>query len=369
MMKFDGPVNYNNQSLVQALAELLSVDPSTPIEGRFWYDTTNHLYKWFNGSTNINPLARTSHSGTQTSATISDLAAVVQAYRLSQFAAPNASVPMGAQQFSGLATANASGQAVEYAQFQTALAAVQSGMDFKQHVSIIALANVTTSSPGATINGRTMVAGDRVLLAAQTTTSQNGLWTWSGAASALTRPADAPTGATAAVVAGTIVEGYNATVRTLYMQTSLGTGTNGAIVVDTDAQTWTQPFTGTTYTAGNGLQLIGSVFSALLQSGSLLLSSGSGLAVDSSKVLQKVTGVVPTATSGIFTISGSTVTINHGLNNQDADLSLRFGSSPGAGNTTGSKLYVDHAPVDANNLTFTLSAAPAANQYRVMVSG
>jgi hypothetical protein len=51
--------------------------------------------------------------------------------------------------------------------------------------------NVTISGPGATIDGVTMAAGDRVLLTGQTTGSENGPYTWNGAAVAMTRTVDA----------------------------------------------------------------------------------------------------------------------------------------------------------------------------------
>ena len=54
--------------------------------------------------------------------------------------------------------------------------------------------NVNTASPGATIDGVSMAAGDRVLLMCQTTESQNGIWVWNAAASALTRARDADEG-------------------------------------------------------------------------------------------------------------------------------------------------------------------------------
>lgn len=51
--------------------------------------------------------------------------------------------------------------------------------------------NVTLATPGASMDGVTLVAGDRVLLKDQTTASQNGIYVWSGASSALTRATDA----------------------------------------------------------------------------------------------------------------------------------------------------------------------------------
>jgi hypothetical protein len=51
-------------------------------------------------------------------------------------------------------------------------------------------ANVNTAAPGATLDGVTLLAGDRILLKDQTTQNQNGLYTWSGPAAALVRTAD-----------------------------------------------------------------------------------------------------------------------------------------------------------------------------------
>jgi hypothetical protein len=55
--------------------------------------------------------------------------------------------------------------------------------------------NITLSAPGATIGGVTMVSGDRFLAYGQTTGSENGFYTWNGAAVAATRSTDADTSA------------------------------------------------------------------------------------------------------------------------------------------------------------------------------
>lgn len=347
--------------------------PATSNQGQVWFDSVNKLFKWSDGTNVIDPRNRANHTSTQTASTISDLATTVKAYKLSDFAAPTAAVGMNAQQFSSLGTASSSGQAVEYAQFQTALTNIQTGMDFKEHVDIVALANTSISSPGATINGRTMASGDRVLLTAQTTTSQNGLWVWSGSSSALTRPTDAPTGNTSSVVAGTVVEGYNATSRTLYMQTSTGTGTNNAIIVDTDAQTWTNPFTAAP-TAGYGISVTSGKVAFIPGTGMASAGAdGASAGIDTTVVGRKVGGNIPTATTGIFTVSGSTVTINHALSNSCPLLVVRAGSTPpsinGNATTTGQILNIDNVPTDANNLQLTFTAAPSSNNYTFTIVG
>ena len=69
--------------------------------------------------------------------------------------------------------------------------AVKVGLDFKESVRVASTANVTISGPGAAIDGVTLSSGDRVLLKDQSTASQNGIYVFNGAASAMTRATDA----------------------------------------------------------------------------------------------------------------------------------------------------------------------------------
>lgn len=96
-------------------------------------------------------------------------------------------------------------------------------------------ANVTIATPGAAIDGVTLVAGDLVFLKDQTVASENGLYVWNGAAAAMTRATTADTSAEVApgmfvfVSEGTVNDnrGYSLT-------------TNAPIVLGTTALTFTQ---------------------------------------------------------------------------------------------------------------------------------
>lgn len=376
---FDTQVDFRNHPWLNAVLELIAGNPGvTPPDGRIWYDSSAQTIKVMINGTITDLRNRATMTGSQTAATISDFTAAVQAIRWASMQPPNAAVSMNTQNFSGLAAASGSGQAVEYAQFQTALANIQVGMDFKEHVDIVALANVTIAGPGANINGRAMVAGDRVLLTNQTTPSQNGLWVWNAAAAPMTRPADSPTGNTGAVVAGTIVEGYNGATRTIWMQTATGTGTNGAITVDTDAQTWTSPFS-MSLIAGYGITVTGGNKIAFNPGTGMAATGADGASagIDTAVVARKAGGVVPTATGGGFTVgaadSGGTgyqaITFNHALNNLAPFFVIRYGS---AGADPGQQVEVDNKPVsgtDANNIVFNLPNGFVANQYRILVIG
>ncbi len=61
----------------------------------------------------------------------------------------------------------------------------------KEPARAASTANVTIATPGASIDGVSLVAGDRVLLKNQSTASQNGLYVWASAATSLTRSTDA----------------------------------------------------------------------------------------------------------------------------------------------------------------------------------
>jgi hypothetical protein len=65
---------------------------------------------------------------------------------------------------------------------------------WKKPVRAASVANVNTASPGSAIDGVTLAVSDRVLLKDQSTASQNGIWTWNGAAVAMTRTTDADEG-------------------------------------------------------------------------------------------------------------------------------------------------------------------------------
>lgn len=64
------------------------------------------------------------------------------------------------------------------------------GLNWKDSCRVSTQGNLSIASPGATIDGITMVAGDRVLYRSQTTASENGIYIWNGAATPATRAAD-----------------------------------------------------------------------------------------------------------------------------------------------------------------------------------
>jgi hypothetical protein len=119
--------------------------------------------------------------------------------------------------------ATAAGHPVTFEQLES----IRKGLAWKDACRVGAFVNINTASPGTTINGVTMAAGDRVLLTAQTTANQNGIYIWSASASALTRADDSDT---ALALEGAVVslEEGTANAGTTWRQTAvnfvLGTG-------------------------------------------------------------------------------------------------------------------------------------------------
>jgi hypothetical protein len=129
---------------------------------------------------------------------------------------------------------------------------VQSGLIVKEPARVMAPGNVTISAPGASIDSVALVAGDRVLLTQQTDPTQNGIYVWNGAASAMTRASDANSSAT--LKSGTYVFVDEGTANG---DSAWVLSTDGTIVVGTTSQAWVQ-FSGLgQVTAGQGLTKTG----------------------------------------------------------------------------------------------------------------
>lgn len=397
MPKFVAAIDLSKIPAVGLVPESSGTAPSSPVAGQLWVDTGNgNALKRWSGSAWItcnlpdagtitdamvsssaaialsklatDPLARANHTGTQVAATISNLAATVQAYRLDQFAAPNAALAMGGQRITGGADGTAATDFVTKQQLDAARAGLAGILN---PVRVALTANVNLAAPGATLDGVTMVSGDRFLATAQTTGTQNGAYVWNGAAAAATRTTDSD--ATGEVLDGTIVavaEGTSAGAQ--FIQTATPSGAPGA---------WTQAWTvystgGTTYTADElGLHLSGSQFSLALAD-STLSKSGAGLTVGTVTVAKGGTGATTAAgartnlgAAGVYTVllgavtAGTPVTVTHNLANAyPAGVSVWEVSG-------GARVEATITSTGTNTLTVTTAVAYSASALQVTVSG
>jgi phage-related tail fiber protein len=178
---------------------------------------------------------------------VSDFDTGVQQNRLDQLAQPTASVAMNNQLITGLADPVSDQDAVNkrYAD------ALVTGLDVKDSVRVATTANITLSGT-QTIDGITLVAGDRVLVKDQSTASQNGIY--DVAAGAWSRSDDADNTPGGEVTSGmfTFVEEGSANADAGFVLQTTGT-----ITLDTTALTFVQFSGAGQIVAGAGLSKTG----------------------------------------------------------------------------------------------------------------
>lgn len=280
--------------------------------------------------------------------------AFTAAQSMGGFNLTNLADPVGAQDGVNLRTAQA----------------LINGIAIKPSVRALATANITLTAL-QTIDGVTLVAGDRVLLINQTTQSQNGPWVAS--ATAWTRPTDWSTGSTQKEgILILVAEG------TTYTDTKFLSVTYGIMTVDTTATTWVQDRSGIIYTNGNGISLIGSAFA---------VKTGNGIAFDGSN---NVT-ITPNGTA--LTVAAAGLSITNGTAGQlmlagtaglaaftsilgDVTVSGTGVTTVNASNTTGFVKYtanvyneIPSGLVNNTNTTFNLVTVPAVASLELFYNG
>ena len=105
------------------------------------------------------------------------------------------------------------------------------GLAWKDSCRVATQANLSLASPGATIDGITMAATDRVLVRSQTAPAENGIYIWNGAATPMTRALDASTAAELEQAVTTVEEGTSASAT--FRQSSVN------FTLDSGAVSWT----------------------------------------------------------------------------------------------------------------------------------
>jgi hypothetical protein len=401
-------INLNQNQLLNAVLHNLPAPPSNPMPGQIYFDTVQLGEFVWNGTAWVpsdasklvgtipnaalqtNPLARANHTGTQLASTISNLQATVDTYRLSEFALPNANIAMGGFKFTNLSTTPSNpGDSVEYswllsrplnsfapptasipmngytftnlatpttagqaATYEWVIGQVQSaaaGIASKFPVQAITTANSTLTGL-QTIDGYTMVAGDRILVTGQTTASANGVY--NAATGAWTRttidgaaPGELEPGALWLVVNGT-----------MYGGSQWRCANTGAIVVGTTAVSVIQFAVSNIYAAGYGLSLTGQTFALNPVAGGGILASTAGAQIDTTIVARKFSTTIG---------DGSTLNyvVTHNLGTQDVMMQVKQTAAPYA------EVEVDMLATSTTTATFSFAVPPASGAYRVIVVG
>lgn len=225
---------------------------------------------------------------TLTASKISDFDTQVQTSRLDEMAAPTASVDLNSQKITGLADPTAADDAAT----KSYVDSTAEGLDVKESVRVATTADITLSGT-QTIDGISVIAGDRVLVKNQTTTSENGIYevdasTWS-------RAADFDDDDEVTSGAFTFVEEGTANADTGWVLS-----TANPITVGTTGLSFVQfSGAGTGVTAGDGLTKTGNT---------LDVGAGTGITVDSTSVSLDTTNDRNVDHSGVTLTAGDGIT-------------------------------------------------------------
>jgi len=323
--KFLTAIDLTKNELQNAVLQVLGAAPSLPVPGQMYYDSTAGRPLFRGAAAWIDPTDRATHSGTQTAATISNFDTQVRASRLDQMATPTAAVAMGSQRITGVATPTADTDAATKGYVDAAI----NGTDWKQSVRVGTTANITLSGL-QTIDGISVLAGNRVLVKDQTTASANGIY--AAASGAWTRTADADVSAEVTAGLSVMVE-----EGTTLSGTQWRLSTTGTITLGTTALAFAQIGAGSSYTAGTGINIAGNVIS-----------------VDTAVVSRKVSATLST--------SATSIAITHGLSTLDVQVQVYEVA-------TGDTVECDVTRNSVNQVTLGFVTAPTANSLRVVVQG
>lgn len=224
-----------------------------------------------------------------------------------------------------------------------------SGMKWKNSVRVSTQSNLSLAAPGATIDGITMASGDRVLVRAQTTASQNGIYIWTGAATPMTRSADADAFNELEGASTTVEEGTNAGIQ--YRQSQV----NGTI--DTNDIVWVTMGSAAPNASESTAGLIEIATQAEVNTG-----TDDQRALTPAK-LRAATWFAEKFTAQFGDGSATQYDIVHSLNTRDIIAQIRQTNSPYE------LVNATIQALDANTARVIVAAAPTSNQYTISIIG
>ena len=315
----------------------------------------------------------TTNSGTQT----------LTNKTLSTGTALSANLDAGTNKITNLGTPTSSTDAATKAYVDS----VAEGLHVHESARVYVAANIDLSTDleaGDVIDGVTLAAGDRVLVNGQTTQSQNGIYVVQSSGAAVRAldfdaPAEVDSGDFIFVSSGTSY-GNTGWVQTLKPAT-----------IGTDPISFTQFAGAGTYTAGAGLTLTGTVFSAdvtptsgnpsLINTGGAIevktdttrglsvdanglgVNAGTGLAFSSGALTFASGYGVRKYSTDLGDAAATSYTVTHSLGTKDVTVHIYENGSPY------SQIEADVEHTTNNTVTVKFATAPSSNQYRVVIVG
>lgn len=237
------------------------------------------------------------------------------------------------------------GDAVNVGQLKAAV----EGLAWKDSVRVASVGNINLSAPGATIDGITMVAGDRFLAKDQTTQAANGIYVWNGASTPATRALDASTAAELEAAVTTVEEGTSG--GSTFRQTQVN------FTLDTGNIVWTSFGT----SAGAASETIAGI--AEIASQAEVDAGADDQRIVTPAKLSAWSGRARVYAQNLGDGSATSYTVTHNLNSRDVRVEVYRNS----GNYDTVLAEVRRTSVNAVQIVF--SVAPTANQFRVIVTG
>lgn len=281
MSTFLNNINLSQNELQNARIQNLASAPGSPVAGQVYFNTSTSTLQFWNGS------------------------AWIVLGRLDQTSAPSTSVSINSQRLTNVADPTSDQDAATRAWVLAQL----SGRDWKESVRAVATSNITLSG-AQTIDGVSCVAGDRVLVAGQTTGANNGIYVV--AAGAWARATDADVSAEVTSGLAVFASEGSSNGDKIWQLT-----TNDPITLGTTALTF--------------------------------VAVGSG------------SGSVNKYAASIGDGSATQITVTHNLGSEDVSVTLREAASNKEARITTWRV------IDSNSIRLDFAVAPTLNQYRVVV--
>lgn len=223
------------------------------------------------------------------------------------------------------------------------------GLAWKDSCRVRTQSNINLASPGATIDGVTMATNDRVLVPAQTADEDNGIYVWNGAATPMTRAADASTAAELEAAVVTVEEGTDAD--TTWRQTEVN------FTLGTDPVTWSSFGTSAPSASETTAGIAEIATQAETDAGSddARFVTPLKLATYAGRKLKYATDVGDGA--------ATQYTVTHNLGTRDVLVMVRRNS----GNYD--TVECDVEVLTTNTVRLTFASAPSSNLFRAIVVG
>lgn len=222
------------------------------------------------------------------------------------------------------------------------------GLAWKDSARVSTQGNINLSSPGSAIDGVTLSNGDRVLVRMQTDETQNGIYIFNGAASAMTRAPDANTAAELEQATITVEEGTDAGAT--FRQTQVN------FTLDTDDVLFTAFGTAAPSASESTAGIIEIATQTETNTG-----SDDARAITPAK-LAAWSGRKLKYAANFGDGSATQYDLTHNLGTLDVQVSI-FRNSDGA------EVLCQITRTNTNTVRVNVAAAPASNAYRAVILG